>query len=255
MNSFGFIITRHVNSHATNKYWNHSIKLLKKFYPERRIIIIDDNSNKEFLKPEFDNNYNIEVINSDFPGRGELLPYYYYIQNHFFDNAIILHDSVFIHKRINFNKLNGIKVLPLWHFFPDNENVYNSIKITEKLSNPYRLQNNLNNTFNMGMPNEKWYGCFGVQTYINRHFLLQIERKYNITNMISVVLSRPDRCCLERIMGCIFYNEYPQINGIKSLFGNITMREGWRKYTFEKYMAHLKKGTIPNAVIKVWTGR
>ena len=105
MNSFGFIITRHVNSKSTNKYWNHTVKILRTLYPNTKIIIIDDNSNKTFVKAHF-NYKNIEIIKSEFPGRGELLPYYYYIKNKFFENAIILHDSVFFHKRINFNALH-----------------------------------------------------------------------------------------------------------------------------------------------------
>ena len=52
--SFGFIITRHVNSEQTNKYWNQNVKLLRKFYPYKKIIIIDDNSNQDFIKADFD---------------------------------------------------------------------------------------------------------------------------------------------------------------------------------------------------------
>ena len=37
--SFGFIITRHVNSEQTNKYWNHNVKLIRTFYPFKKIII------------------------------------------------------------------------------------------------------------------------------------------------------------------------------------------------------------------------
>ena len=54
MNNFGFIITRHVNSEKTNRYWNHSVKLLRTFYPDKKIVIIDDNSNQNFVKAEFD---------------------------------------------------------------------------------------------------------------------------------------------------------------------------------------------------------
>jgi hypothetical protein len=61
MNSFGFIITRHVNSEKTNKYWNHSVKCLRKLYPLKKIVIIDDNSNYSFVKPFF-NYANIEII-------------------------------------------------------------------------------------------------------------------------------------------------------------------------------------------------
>jgi hypothetical protein len=253
MNSYGFIITRHVNSEITNRYWNHSVKLLRTFYPKIKIIIIDDNSNQDFVKADFDN-YNVEIIQSEFPGRGELLPYYYYIKNKFFENAIILHDSVFIHKKINFDVLNGTKVLPLWYFNPDNENINNTARIISNL-NSHILYSKLQNERTLGMPMDKWYGCFGVQSYINHNFLLQIEQKYKITNMVSSVLCRADRCCLERIMGCIFYSENSNILKIKSLFGDITLHYSYATYTFEKYMQHLKKGTVPRSVVKVWTGR
>ena len=254
MTSFGFIITRHVNSKNTNKYWNHTVKILRTLYPNTKIIIIDDNSNKAFVKAHF-NYKNVEIIKSEFPGRGELLPYYYYIKNKFFENAIILHDSVFFHKRINFNALNGTKVLPLWHFNSDKENIINSQRITKTLINPYILDEKLKNDIKIGMPEETWYGCFGVQSYINHNFLLHIEKKYKITNMVHAVLCRADRCCLERIMGCIFNTEYPAMLKIKSLFGNIALHHEWRIYTFDKYSEHLKKGTVPHIAVKVWTGR
>jgi hypothetical protein len=89
MDSFGFIITRHVNSEKTNKYWNHCVKCLRTFYPQKKIVIIDDNSNPSFLKAEF-NYINVQVIQSEFNGRGELLPYYYFLKNKFFKNALII---------------------------------------------------------------------------------------------------------------------------------------------------------------------
>ena len=104
MDSYGFIITRHVNSEKTNKYWNHCVKCLRTLYPMKKIVIIDDNSNQLFLKSEFEYK-NVEIINSEFKGRGELLPYYYYFKNKFFENAIIIHDSIFFHKRINFESI------------------------------------------------------------------------------------------------------------------------------------------------------
>ena len=63
MDSFGFIITRHVNSETTNKYWNHSVKLLRTLYPKRKIVIIDDNSNQNYVKADFNYN-NIQIIQS-----------------------------------------------------------------------------------------------------------------------------------------------------------------------------------------------
>jgi hypothetical protein len=97
--SFGFIITRHVNSEQTNKYWNQNVKLIRSLYPLKKIIIIDDNSTQSFVKADFEYK-NLEIIQSEYPKRGELLPFIYYLKYKWFDNAVIIHDSTFIHKRI-----------------------------------------------------------------------------------------------------------------------------------------------------------
>ena len=257
MNDFGFIITRHVNSENTNRYWNHSIKLLRFFYPTKKIVIIDDNSNANFLKADYEYN-NVEIIQSEFPGRGELLPYYYYIKNKFFENAIIIHDSVFFHKRINFEVLNGTNVLPLWYFNSDNENEFNTLKIIENLKNKFTIEDKFkhvsSNMFSI-MLDTKWYGCFGCQSYINHNFLLHIENKYNISKLTKTITNRADRCCLERIMGCIFSTECPKVKTSKSLLGNIWNYPLTGKYNYNMYETDLKKGTIPRSVVKIWTGR
>jgi len=254
MDLFGFIITRHVNSVKTNKYWNHCVKCIKIFYPNKKIIIIDDNSNEQYLKA-YSDYQGIQIIQSSFKGRGELLAYYYYIKNKFFENAVIIHDSVFFHKRINFERLIGINVIPFWYFYPDKENIANTIRISNALKNIGDIQKKLTyNDFVFGMPHSKWYGCFGVQTFINHNFLNILEHKYNITNMMNSVFCRADRCCLERILGCIFFTENPKINDRKSLFGNIMKYHKWG-YTYEEYENDLKKNRIPRFIIKVWTGR
>jgi hypothetical protein len=254
MNTFGFIIIRHVNSEKTNKYWNHNIKLLRTFYPLTKIVIIDDNSNYEFVKHEFEYT-NLEVIQSEFPRRGELLPYYYYLKNKFFPNAVIIHDSVFFHKRINFEGLNGMKVLPLWFFHSDKENIENTKKIARHLKNSYSIQEKLTGGVNMlGLNPGKWSGCFGVQSYINLKFLERIEQKYGITRLIPTINCRADRCSLERIFGVIFCSESPKLSVGKSLLGNIMNYQPWG-YSFDQYTEDLKKGSIQKVVVKVWTGR
>lgn len=253
MKSYGFIMIRHVNSEKTNMYWNHSVKLLRTYYPHKKIIIIDDNSNQNFVKADFDYK-NIEIVQSEFPGRGEILPYYYFIKNHYFDNAVIIHDSIFFHKRIHFEMLRRFSVIPLWFFHSDKENIENTIRISNTLKNNYALIQSLNHDSIQMMPKNAWYGCFGIQCYINRDFLLSLENKYRITNMISKVSCRADRSCLERIMGCMFFTENKAITGKKSLFGDIMKYQTWG-YTFDEYMENFKKGTIDRSVIKVWTGR
>jgi len=252
-NLYGFIITRHVNSELTNKYWNQCVKLIRTLYPFRKIVIIDDNSNYAYVKADFDYK-NVEIIQSEFNGRGELLPYYYFLKHKFFLNAIIIHDSVFFHKRINFEDFSGIDVLPLWFFYPDKENLENTKRIMRHSKNYYAINSKMNDESVIGMPHNKWYGCFGVQSYINYYFLEKIEQKYGITNFIRAVNCRPDRCCLERIFGCIFFTEYQNIRKQKSLLGNIMKYHRWG-YTYNEYLADLKKGTVAVPIVKVWTGR
>ena len=103
MNRIGFIILRHVSNPETDKYWNFCYDCIRKYYPENLILIIDDNSNYEYItdRPL----YKTATINSEYHGRGELLPYYYFLHNKLFDTAVLLHDSAFINKYIDFNVL------------------------------------------------------------------------------------------------------------------------------------------------------
>jgi len=262
--TYGFIITRHVNSVLTNQYWNECIQCIRTFYPKKKIIVIDDNSKKEFVK-DFYHYQEVEIIESEFPQRGELLPYYYLLKNNYFDYAVIIHDSTFIKKRIFFEKIEFIKmkVLPLWHFTEADipENISNSLRLVSQLKNNediFRMfQSVLNKTELMGIPitNKKWYGCFGVQTFISRSFIIQLQNKYNIFNLLNYVKNRADRCCLERVMGALFYLEYTFIKKMPSLLGCIKtyMKFG---YSFKEYIDDMKKvAKLPLPVIKVWTGR
>jgi hypothetical protein len=255
MESYGFIITRHVNSEKTNKYWNKCVRCIKTFYPLKKIIIIDDNSNYNFIKADLEYT-NIEIIQSEFPGRGELLPYYYFFKNHYFENAVIIHDSIFFHKRINFERFIGRNVLPIWHFEADKENIGKTIIISNKLKNNSEIQKKLSFNDNiLGLNHQKWYGCFGVQSFINYNFLKHIEKKYNLFNLLSIVKNRQDRCTLERIFGAIFYTENKNnLTKIRSIFGNIFNYQKWG-YTFNEYENDINKKQISKPIVKVFTGR
>lgn len=253
--TYGFIITRHVNSEITNKYWNQCVKLIRVHYPFKQIIIIDDNSNKLFVKAEF-NYKNITVINSEYPKRGELLPYIYFLQYKWFDNAIIIHDSVFIHKRIPFETFN-MSVMPLWHHKYDKENLPNLLRIASVLRS-----NNILNTELVGKDTDmfnfsgKEYNlCFGAQCFINLRFLEQLELKYKLTNLKNVINCRIDRCAFERIIGLIFCLEVNELTKMRSLFGDIFNAPFALKYTFNDYIKDFNEKKAVQPFVKVWTGR
>lgn len=238
---YGFIITRHVNSEKTNRYWNRNVKLLRGFYPNKLIVVIDDNSNPAFLKPQF-NYKNIITIQSEYPGRGELLPYIYYNRNKWFDHAVIIHDGVFFHKRLAFEKYLGTPAIPIWHF-NSTHNVHhlpNSLRIAKYMNHTNIIQNMLQK--------KTWTGCFGVQSFIKHKFLNYLFRRYNVENLINVVTCREDRCSLERIFAVMFYLEL-KIKG--SILGDMTTPPFKFGLTFEEYLRRPPK--LP--VIKVFTGR
>lgn len=253
MSNYGFIITRHVNSEKTNRYWNQNVKLIRYFYPYKKIVIIDDNSDQSLVKADFDYK-NIEIINSEYPGRGELLPYIYFYRNKWFDSAIIIHDSVFIHKRIDFSKFK-VPVLPLWHFPNFDDDIQNTIRIISSLKNSNRIMESLNNpNYLLKNFNENnWCGVFGCQSYIKHDFLSKIFVKYDFNRLIGVVIRRIDRCSLERLFGVIFYREGGYVKGVKSLFGNI-LSTNWG-YTYDDYINAFNEKRLPYPWVKVWTGR
>lgn len=257
--TYGFIITRHVNSLGTNKYWNQCVKLIRTYYPFKQIIIIDDNSNQAFVSADCEYK-NIQIIQSEYPKRGELLPYIYFLRYKWFENAVIIHDSVFIHKRIPF-EIFTCPVLPLWHYDYDKENLGNLLRICGKLKNNLFLKQKLNSGSSsdisiLGMKNnDKFDLCFGVQSYINLHFLEMLENKYNITNLTSVINNRPDRCGLERIMGLLFCQENPKLKNKRSLFGNIIHHYQSFSYNYDQYLQDFNNKMAREPFVKVWTGR
>lgn len=258
MSTFGFIITRHVNSEQTNKYWNQCVKLIRTIYPLQKIIIIDDNSNYNFVKADFQY-ANLEVIQSEFIKRGELLPFIYYLRHKWFPSAVIIHDSTFVHKKINFNRISA-PVLPLWHHNYDKENESNIIRILSSLKNHHKLMNRLHNTKEIinifGIKNDtKFNLCFGCQCFIRLPFLEMLEQKYKLTNLIPAIQCRTDRCSLERVMGLIFHEESPHLSIRNSLFGDIYTHHSAFGYHYDEYVRDTKHRRIRHSFIKIWTGR
>ena len=256
MSNFGFIITRHVNSKKTNRYWNQCVKLIRNFYPFKQIVVIDDNSNQEFVKNDHDYK-NLTVIQSEYPGRGELLPYIYYLKYKWFSSAVIIHDSLFVHRRIPFETFK-MPVLPLWHHEYDKENINNLFRISSVLTNNKTIVTKLDesNQQLLGFNNKnKSVLCFGGQTYIQLSFLELLQQKYNITNLVDVIKNRIDRCAFERIIGLLFCEEYPKLCKIKSLFGDILTKNKSFNYNYDEYNEDLKNKRVIYPFVKVWTGR
>jgi hypothetical protein len=86
--SVGFIVTRCVKKPEQNILYYDCYMAIRKFHPDLKIVFIDDNSDRSVLQ-EIPME-NVEIIQSEFPGAGEFLPYYYLLTRKFFKKAIII---------------------------------------------------------------------------------------------------------------------------------------------------------------------
>lgn len=232
----GFIILRHVNNELTNKYWIHCYECIRNFYPENKILIIDDDSNYEFITNIY--LYKTTIINSEYKKRGELLPYYYYLHNKLFEVAVIIHDSVFVNKKID---LSVDKYKLLWHFELGGgvDDIEDQSLMINKFNNKelYKFYTN----------KSLWKGCFGGMTIITHKYLKFVDDKYDISKLLDCVLTRHNRCSFERVIACLLQKNYKPTK--LSLLNNIHRYCRWG-VCFENKQK-LKYLTL----IKVWTGR
>lgn len=228
----GFIILRHVNNELTNTYWNHCYDCIRKYYPEHSILIIDDNSNYEYITER--TLYKTTIINSEYKGRGELLPYYYYLHHKLFDAAFILHDSVFINKQVD---LTVDRYKLLWEF----EHNWDQVEDETKMINAF----NDKELFKFYKNKTLWKGCFGGMVIITYDYLTMLNSHYDISKLLDYVNTRYNRCSFERVIGCLLQ----KFKKRETLLGNIHDYCKW-DIPFEE-----KDNYTHLPLIKVWTGR
>lgn len=240
--SIGFIILRHVNTLATDKYWKYSYTCIRKLYPQQPILVIDDCSNYDVLDVDFEKQMtNTTVIQSEYPARGELLPYIYFLSNKHCEIAVIIHDSVFINKYIDFTLKTNEPYKFVWQFESGKwDDIQTETTLISVLNDNHSLLQLYNNT-------PAWKGCFGGMTIIRHSFLKQLHERHNLYNLIPHINTRPLRCCFERVIACVL-----QLNGnigVNSLLGDIHKYCRWGV----GFNAIRTSSNLP--IIKVWTGR
>ena len=169
----GFILLRNVVDEQTGEYWKLSYNCIRKFYPNNYIIIIDDNSDYDYIDLDFQKNklYNTHVIRSEYPKRGEILPYYYYLENRLFNKAFIIHDSVFINSFLD-TEINDYRFI-LEFKCETNEYEKEELQMINALNNNLELHQIYKNR-------HLWKGCFGAMTIISYTYLEGINKKYNL---------------------------------------------------------------------------
>ncbi len=252
--TLGFIMLRHVNKPETNQYWIEAYERIRRLYPDSKIVIIDDHSRVEYIQNP-GNLLNCEIVESRLPqGRGEILPFYYYYHNKYFDKAIILHDSIFLQKRMNDVGVRSIQTVQfLWNI----DHVWN-VPVNEIALIENTAINNKEDIKARYRNMDSWLGCFGTCCVITHRFLKMIMDKYNMESFTDTIDSREARCSFERIFGLICCMEDPLLRFVPSIYGHIQEymdRELYYRLRFEEYMKNRGYFEESYPIVKVWSGR
>lgn len=237
---FGFIMTRHVNSDTTMEYWLHACQCIRRVYGEDvPIVVVDDDSAPEYRKRMSKIHVpNCQIVYSEFPKRGELLAYYYLYKNRYFTKAVVIHDSVFIQRKIDFQDFQNVRFL--WqanHNYDDVDSESSIVKIIDRDGEHMRHY----------MNKDAWPVCFGVMSAIDLSFLDKISYLFEL---IPHVKDRRDRMAIERIFSMVC-TKNSRIPIQTPFFGSIFSFEGGWGYSYDRY----KLEQPDYEVIKIWSGR
>lgn len=247
--TYVFVILRNIRTIKDNELWITSYNSIRKYY-KNKIIIIDDNSTINTVNGRL---VNTEVIQSEFNGAGEMLPYYYFLQNKWADRMIFLHDSMFLHRPFNPYEVDG-DIKFHWHFSKngfDNDN---------KLENYVSMLNNNTELMNyIKDPSHSWKGCFGTASIIDISIIEYLQSKYKLFTALTIMVrTRKDRESFERLFGNILYYEGKVDDTNCSNFGDILDYPNAfeAELTQIDTISHiLGQNNYDTAIIKVWRGR
>lgn len=97
-----FHILRNIIHAKDNDLWISSYNSIRRFYTNP-IKIIDDNSIINTFNGKL---IDTEVIQSEWNGAGEILPYYYFMKHKWADRMIFIHDSMLLYRPFHNSELS-----------------------------------------------------------------------------------------------------------------------------------------------------
>jgi hypothetical protein len=243
--TYVFVILRHIRNTRDNDLWISCYNSIRQFYTNK-IIIIDDNSSINTVNGKL---INTEIIQSEFNGAGEILPYYYLLKNKWADRMIFLHDSMFMNRVFSDTELQG-SIRFHWHF----ENKSENPKMSTFLS--MLMHSDVIAEF---IQHSEWRGCFGATSMVDLEVVEKLEETYGLlSRLILFIRTRSDREMFERVLGMVVsYEGLIQAENYSN-FGDILK---YPKYfetqiqTMDLARQSVVQHAYDTAIVKVWKGR
>jgi len=247
-----FVILRHVRRRMHAHLWKRCAESVVRFHPRVPIAIIDDGSAQELVADTLTAVPGVTcVIQSEFPGAGELLPYHYFLQGRVRARTMIfLHDSMYLKRPFTRAELaRGLGFL--WHFNPNPDRTEIILEFCRMIGRREGA------ALLAAFTSNRWKGCFGSATIIDHTMLGLMEARYRfISKLLPVIRTRPQREALERILALITMT-MPEsrlaTSTTLSLFGPIHLHPHFFNYNREATEEELRN--YDTAVVKTWKWR
>jgi hypothetical protein len=242
--SYVFVILRNIRHAKDNDLWISSYNSIRRFYTNP-IKIIDDNSSINTFNGKL---IDTEVIQSEWNGAGEILPYYYFMKHKWADRMIFVHDSMFLSRPFRDSELSD-PVRFHWYFSNEkDERRYSSYLSILSYPDPLiEYSKNLSS----------WKGCFGATSIIDLDVVNTLEEKYGMFSRLTMAIrTRPDREMFERIFGLILFYEGYVTDRQCSNFGDIFRYPGAFESNHMNVETALQRANnYDTAIVKIWRGR
>jgi len=245
--SYVFVILRHLRNAQDNALWTAAYQSIRTYYTNK-IVIIDDNSQVNTFNGSI---VNTEVIESEYRGAGESLPYFYFFQHKWADRMIILHDSMILHRPFRSTELEGL-IRFHWHFSMKEITYHTKMALQfSSMRNHEGLLAFLNGT-------SEWRGCFGGAAMVSYDAVEHLEKKYGFfSTLVLSIKTRKDREAFERMLGVVTFFEKMVDKESCSTFGDITRYPGSFTDNMNKDTTaqQVQQANYDTAILKIWRGR
>ena len=246
--SYVFVILRHLRNAQDNALWTAAYQSIRTYYTNK-IIIIDDNSQVNTFNGSL---VNTDVIESEYRGAGEILPYFYFFQHKWADRMIILHDSMTLHRPFRPAELEGILRFH-WHFSMKEKAYHTKMALQfSSMRHHEGLLSFLNDS------TSQWMGCFGGAAMISYDAVEHLEKKYGFfSTLVLAIKTRKDREAFERMLGAVTFFEKMVERDTCSTFGDITRYPGAFTDNMNKETTtyQVQQANYDTAILKIWRGR
>lgn len=238
--TYVFVILRNIQKTSDNDLWLACYHSIRQFYTNQ-IIIIDDNSSVNTVNGKL---VNTEIIQSEFNGAGEILPYYYFNKENWADTMIFMHDSMVLHRLFTEDELDH-EVVFHWHFKETNEVITKkTLSLLSSITKSKEIEDYAKS--------KAWIGAFGCAGMIDYTVVTMLEEKYKLSKLVAVIRTRKQRELVERILGILLSYE----KKVVSNFGDIlNYPYKFEANNLQTSLYNISQANYNTAIVKLWRGR